>query len=215
MADQLEKIYRIHHSSKRRESFAVLEEERGNLFKKLIGENKKILDLGCRNGVITEYFVKNNNVTGVDVDSMALDHARQKLGINIAHFDIQGDWPLAGEKFDIIVAAEILEHIFFPENVIEKCSKFLKTDGLFIGSIPNAFSLKNRLKYLLGSKKGTPLEDPMHINHFSWDEFKSMLNKYFTKIDLIPMGRNYRMLRRLLPKYFAYSICFIAENVIN
>lgn len=208
----LDKIYQKHHTERRRGGFAVLEKERGGLFAKLIGKNKKILDLGCRDGVITKYFSSGNDVLGVDVDSEIIKKAHSDLGIDVISLDIQQDWPFEEGVFDVIVAGEVLEHVFLPEEVIKKIVMVLKPDGVFIGSVPNAFSLKNRLRYLLGKKKGTPLGDPMHINQFSLVELRSVLEKHFSKVEIYPLGNSNFGLSRIFTSLFAYSMAFVANQ---
>lgn len=213
MNESLLNTYRKHHDYRRREGFAVLEKERGALFKKLIGTGKKVLDLGCRDGVITKYFIEGNDVAGVDIDSQALDKAHQMLGIKTQCFDIQStNWPIEPDLLDVVVAGELLEHVYFPEEVIGKIHKILKPGGLFIGSVPNAFSLKNRLKYLFAQKIGTPLEDPMHINQFSFDELGAILNKNFREVKLLPLGNKRHGLTSISPAYFAYALAFSATK---
>jgi 2-polyprenyl-3-methyl-5-hydroxy-6-metoxy-1,4-benzoquinol methylase len=212
MSPSLERVYHKHHSERRRGGFAVLEKERGPLFAELIGRGKKVLDLGCRDGVITRYFIAGNEVTGADVDSAILNQARQALGIKTIHFDVQDNWPLEPNSFDAIVAGELLEHVYFPENILEKVISTLKNGGVFVGSVPNAFAMRNRLKYLVASKISTPLEDPMHINHFSWSELEALLKKHFLDVKLYPLGRSYYGLADKLPSLLAYSIAFSAKK---
>src|SRR3989338_2279364 len=115
MTQSLEQNYQKHHSDRRRGGFAILEKERGVLFKKLVGTGKKVLDLGCRDGVITKYFVEGNDVTGADIDSSSLKNVQKNFGIEILHFDVQSDdWPIQSESFDVVVAGELLEHLYFP-----------------------------------------------------------------------------------------------------
>ncbi len=213
MSESLLNTYRKHHDCRRREGFAVLEKERGALFKKLIGTGKRVLDLGCRDGVITEYFIEGNDVTGVDIDSHALDKAHRMLGIKTLCFDIQSDnWPIESNLFDAVVAGELLEHIYFPKEVMGKIHKILKPGGLFMGSVPNAFALKNRIKYLFAIKRGTPLEDPMHVNQFSWHELRELLGANFKEVKLFPLGKKYAGLADRFPSFLGYSIAFFAKK---
>lgn len=209
MRTSLEANYQSHHQSKRRGGFAILEKERGELFRNLIGSGKDVLDLGCRDGVLTRYFTEHNRVTGADIDSVALQVAQSSLGIQTLHFDIQSDtWPVNPASFDVVAAGELLEHVYFPEQVIAKIRDIIRPGGVFVGSVPHAFALKNRLKYALAVKRGTPLEDPMHINHFSWKEMEALLAKYFTYVRLIPLGNNHLGLKTAMPSLFAYGIAF-------
>ena len=214
MISTLEGAYREHHHDKRRGGFAILEKERGALFKKLVGVGKKVLDLGCRDGVITKYFIEGNDVTGVDIDSVALETAREGLGIKILSFDIQAhSWPIQSESFDVVVAGELLEHIYFPGEIMQKINKVLRPGGSFIGSVPNAFALKNRIKYLFAVKRGTPLEDPMHINQFSWPDLAGLFQSCFGSAVLYPLGKKFGGVVNISPSLLAYSIAFSAKKV--
>lgn len=204
----LSKIYEKHHRISRDENFSILEKERGELLKKIIGVNKYILDIGCRDGALTKYFAPNNRVLGIDIDASVLSKAKQKLGIETLILDLNDNWhKLGNERFDIIVAGEVLEHLYFPEEILKKVVDRLNKKGMFLGSVPNAFSLKNRLRYLIGNKKNTPLGDPTHINHFSYRELKSLLEKYFNEVEIIGLGR-FKLLSKLAPNWFAFVLFF-------
>ncbi len=212
MKSTIQTMYENHHKTARGEGFSILKKERGNLFKNLVGKNKTILDIGCRDGALTSFFVESNTVLGVDIDEVSLQKAKDNLAIDVLLFDLQSDWSVFNQKkFDVVVAGEILEHVFYPERVIENVSSVLSSEGVFIGSVPNAFSLKNRLRYLWGTKKYTPLSDPTHINHFSAKELEMMLKKYFSHVSIIGLGRG-GFLARLYPQLFAFDLCFEAKK---
>jgi len=190
----------------------LLEGERGELFRRLIGTGNKVLDLGCRDGALTRHFVEGNDVTGVDVDTEALA-AASALGIKTVSFDFNTpDWPVESGTFDAVVAAEVIEHLYFPDQVLERIFRVLRSGGLLVGSVPNAFTLKCRLKYLHASKRGTPLADPMHINQFGWDEFRKLLNRHFIDVRLHPLGKRWAGLRNVFPAMLSYGIGFSARK---
>jgi 2-polyprenyl-3-methyl-5-hydroxy-6-metoxy-1,4-benzoquinol methylase len=211
MSNTLSKIYDTHHTSKKRAGFSVLEEVRGKLLSSLVGTGKRVLDLGCRDGTLTKHFVKGNTVMGVDVDQNSLIVAREQLGIETLWMDLNGNWSeLNGISFDVVVAGEVLEHLYFPETVIQKVVEKLHRPGVFIGSVPNAFSLKNRLRYMAGRKRHTPLADPTHINHFSVRELTVFLEKHFDTVEIMGLGR-YVWLARHAPSLFAFDLFFVAR----
>ena len=97
--------------------------------------------------------------------------------------DLNDDWNLK-DKFDVVVAAEVVEHLYYPDVVLKKVANVLKPGGLFIGSVPNAYNIKNRFRYLFGIQKNTPLEDRTHINHFSYKILSEALQKIFSNVYL-------------------------------
>ena len=208
---ELQKIYLKHHQKGDRCGMSILKEDRGNFFKEKIGENKKVLDIGCRDGILTEMYRCNNDVTGVDIDIEALKVAKDNLGIKTMELNLYGDWNLSNVFFDVVVAGEVLEHLYFPQKIIKKITKVLKEDGVFLGSVPNAFSLKNRLRLMLGRKRGTSLEDPTHINHFSYSEFRHILEKYFKDVKIYPLG-NFAWADKFWPGMFSFGFLFEARN---
>ncbi len=203
-------LYEKHHLANRRPNFSILKDERGSIFASIIGKKNKILDIGCRDGALTKYFLPDNNVVGVDVDSIALSRARE-LGVDTVEMDIYSDWSILNqETFDVVVAGEVLEHLFHPGDILKKIHSKLVSGGVFIGSVPNAFSLKNRLRYLMGSKINTPLADPTHINQFSYCDLKDMLFSEFGNVTIIGLGR-YKKLAKYFPNLFAFDFVFICR----
>ncbi len=207
----LERMYRSHHAERRNEGFVLLGEERGAFLKRAVGTGKRVLDIGCRDGALTKSFVEGNTVTGLDIDSEALARAHEQLGIETRSVDLNGPWGLEPRSFDAVVAAEVIEHLYHPAIVIEKVASVLAPSGIFAGSVPNAFSLKNRFRLFMKRKKGTPLEDPTHINHFTIAELRAILEHRFEKVEIVGFGRH-RRLARWCPQTFAFGLLFYAER---
>lgn len=213
MNQSLERIYREHHTSRRGEFFLVNGDVRGNFLKERIGTGKRVLDIGCRDGALTSYYCKDNDVTGVDIDSEALARAQNAYGITTVHADLNGAWPVEGQ-FDAAVACEIIEHLYYPEQVLSKLYAVLSPGGMLLGSIPHAFSLQSRARLMFASKKGTALQDPTHINHFWGPDFKKMIEAAgFEDVEVIDIVSNkFKFLSKLFPFWFAHSFVFSARR---
>ncbi len=208
----LEKVYTKHHS-KRGEGFAILQEERGAFLRKYIGTGKTVLDIGCRDGQLTSTYVEGNTVTGVDIDTGALERAAENVGIATLHADLNDDWQFTEDTFDAVVACEFLEHIYFPDVICGRIHELLNEGGLFVGTVPHAYSLQSRVKFVLGMKSGTPLEDPTHINHFSYKEFKNILEQKYSVIEIgTYVPPRYRFLARFFPYAFAHDLMFACKK---
>ena len=204
-------VYRHHHTTGNRLGKSVLSEVRGAFFREKIGTGKKILDVGCRDGVLTKAFASGNEVLGLDIDDEALAIAERELGIVTKQVDLNGDWGFPARTFDAVVASEVIEHLYFPDRVLEKIANALKDDGVLLGSVPNAFSVQMRTRLFLGKKRATPLNDPTHINHFSHGEMKELLQEYFKDVRMYPVG-NYAWLDPLWPGMFSFGLLFEARN---
>jgi len=108
-----------------------------NPYKKL-----KIADIGCGGGLITEPLSKlGAKLTGIDAGAenikIAIKHAKaQKLNIDYRVTTAE-ELSQKREKFDVIIAMEILEHVSNIELFISSCCKLLKKGGIIIFSTLN------------------------------------------------------------------------------
>ena len=124
---------------------------------KKISRKKKVVDIGTSKRFAKEmeyfrhFFGKNYQVLGVDIDKQLLKKAQKKLGIKTKHMDLYNNWQFP-QKFDIIVAGEVLEHLYYPENIIKKSHQWLKPAGLFLVSVPNAYIISNRIRVFISKR---------------------------------------------------------------
>lgn len=177
-------MYRRHHIKGKRYGYLFCHGMRGAYINEWIGEGKKVLDLGCRDGMLTAYFAKGNRVLGVDIDRGALELIEKDLGVETMWLDLNEEWPFEKESFDVIVACEIAEHIFFLETFLDKIKAALKPGGQFIGSVPNAFRMRNRFKFLFGHEYEN---DPTHVRQFSYSSLERILKTRFRDVEIVPI----------------------------
>ncbi|MFU2126960.1 bifunctional 2-polyprenyl-6-hydroxyphenol methylase/3-demethylubiquinol 3-O-methyltransferase UbiG [Gallibacterium anatis] len=107
---------------------------------------KKVLDVGCGGGILSESMAKSGaNVTGIDMSLQPLAVAKQHAQDNNLIIDyqqstiedfLQQHQQLQAEKFDVITCMEMLEHVPDPLSIIRSCRQLLKPDGvLFMSTI--------------------------------------------------------------------------------
>ena len=134
----LSDLYSKHHLGGNRREQSISEEKRSQLFKKWVGKNRKVLDMGCRDGILTRHFIDQNEVTGLDIDKLALEACKKNLNIETIWADFSLQIPLPTSSFDVVIAGEVIEHLPYPEITVSEVSRILKPEGLFIGSVPNS-----------------------------------------------------------------------------
>ena len=172
----LSDFYSKHHLGGNRINQSISEEKRSQLFKKWAGKNKKVLDMGCRDGILTRHFIEQNEVTGLDIDKLALEACKNNLNIKTIWADFSLQIPIPTSSFDVVIAGEVIEHLPYPEITISEVSRILKPDGLFIGSVPNSYHLKNRLRVL----KGRLIDyDQTHLRAYNVMLLRQYLEKEF------------------------------------
>src|SRR5919201_1685089 len=203
--DALSERYGEHHRTARSEDFVFAGPERVELFRRYVGgPGRRVLDLGCRYGALTRSYLAGNEVVGVDVDRDALAEAA-KLGIETHWANVDEPLPFANESFDAVVAGELLEHVRDPRRLVDEASRVLRGGGTFIASVPNAFRLKNRLRFLLCRK---PETDPTHLHMFSPADVRSLLGGFDDPELRFIAGRLVPLNARL----FANDIVFTARR---
>ena len=207
----MQEVYEHHHTAGDRRGMTIAEKERGAFLRERIGTGKHVLDIGCRDGVLTRTYAEGNTVLGLDIDGIALKQVEEELGIETKLVDLNGEWGVTENAYDRVVAGEVIEHLYFPQKVIQKITTALREDGVLLGSVPNAFSLQNRLRLLFARKHNTPLADPTHINHFTYKELQELLEEHFEEVKLYPEG-NYAWLDRWFPGWFSFMILFEARR---
>ena len=182
--EQLERRYAEHHERGGRYGFVFGGEARVQPLVRWVGSGRRVLDLGCRDGSLTRHVVAaGNQVVGVDVDRAALQRCQAALGIPTCWADLSEGLPTIGDaEFDVVVLAEVLEHLPDPALVIAEAARVLRPGGLFVGSVPNAFRLKNRLRFLAGRDFET---DPTHLQHFSASRLHDLLAARFATVELV------------------------------
>lgn len=153
---------------------------------------------------MTRAYSPGNEVVGVDVDRGALEEAA-KLGIATVWANVEEPLPFDDAAFDVVVAAELLEHLERAERLMEEISRVLRPGGTVTGSVPNAYRLKNRLRALAG--RGVE-QDPTHVHLFRPSDVLQLLELFENPRLEFVVGR----FVRLGPRRFANVIVFSARK---
>lgn len=104
-----------------------------------INSELKILDVGCGGGLIAEPFAKMGaSVTAIDASEKNIAVAK----IHAEKSDLKIDYRVSSaeeldEKFDVVFALEIIEHVADVEKFISSCAKLVKPNGLLFVATMN------------------------------------------------------------------------------
>ena len=120
----------------------------------------------------------------MDIDTPALDACRQRLGVETVWGDFATELPFADASVDVVVAGETLEHMPYPPVFLGEVRRVLASGGLFVGSVPNAYRYRNRLRVLSGKPIDT---DPTHLQFFSLASLHALLSESFTVEAIVPI----------------------------
>ncbi len=109
---------------------------------RLVGTGKRVLDLGAGPGSITRLLKEQSGcrVTAVEIDESAIESLEQYCEA-VHRVDLnEGDWVQAvrGEApFQVVVLADVLEHLRDPELVLRRVPEVLDHDGHVVVSLPH------------------------------------------------------------------------------
>ena len=149
---------------------------------RMVGSSRRVLELGPATGYMTEVLRANDcSVVGIEIDADMAAHAAQFCErIIVGDLDTMDlDAELNGEQFDVIVAADVLEHLKDPLRALQSLSAFLQPDGYFVVSLPNVAHASVRLALLEGkfAYQELGLLDSTHLRFFTRESMEKMFDE--------------------------------------
>ena len=148
---------------------------------KMIGNNKRILELGCNEGIGCHYLSEfAKSVCGVDFDEKAIDWAQNNSRNSKLEFICDNFLNKNYGEFDAVVSYDVIEHIY-PENennFVSTVINNLTHTGISIIGTPN----------LESDKFSNVKSSGGHINLFEGDRLQKLLNTYFHNVFLFSMN---------------------------
>ncbi len=141
-----------------------------------------VLELGCGTGKNTGWFAeKAKEVVSVDFSEKMLSIAIEKVqreNVQFQQGDINQEWEVANNHFDLITSSLTLEHISNLDFIFTEANKKLKSSGLFFISElhPNKQYSGSKARYQ--SDDGNPVELTVFLHHLSDYLISGKLNNF-------------------------------------
>jgi 2-polyprenyl-3-methyl-5-hydroxy-6-metoxy-1,4-benzoquinol methylase len=154
--------------------------------------NTKVLEFGAGNGYMTKYLKESLNC---EIDIVEIDCDNGLEASKYASYYLIGEsmgdieefyWlrALKDKKYDHIIFADVLEHLYDPYKVLESASKLLNDNGTILISIPNVSHnsviidlINNNFEY-----RDLGLLDNTHIRFFARKSLTKMVTNAGLKI---------------------------------
>ena len=149
---------------------------------RLVQPGQKVLELGTGPGTVTRILhSKGCKVTGVEMDpetlAMCQPFCEKTLQANLE--DPHWHESLHNEKFDVVLCADVLEHLRDPRPLLSLLPSFLNDQGFVLMSLPNASHLTVVASLLAGrfpyQSKG--LLDNTHLRFFGREDIDALLRE--------------------------------------
>src|SRR5262249_20965582 len=134
--------------------------------------SKRVLELGCATGYMSSVLRDQGcQVVAIEIDPEMAERARgyceRVIVGDLDAIDLSRE--LGDDRFDVVVAADVLEHLNDPSRVLSPLKPFLRPDGYLVASLPNIAHGSVRLSLLAGQfvygQRG--LLDRSHLRFFT------------------------------------------------
>ncbi len=150
---------------------------------RLVGTGKNVLEFGCGPGHMSRVLVERMRckVTGIELDSEAASHAerycQRVYNIDLDNVDILEI--VENDEFDVLLFADILEHLKHPQKVLHAAYEILDKRGYVVASVPNVGYCGLVGELLCGKfqYRELGLLDETHIRFFTRQSLTSMFEE--------------------------------------
>ena len=158
----------------------------------------RVLDIGCGFATTSERIQKlGNEVTGID-ESPEIEILAGKRLSRIVCADLQNA-DLGREQFDVLIFADVLEHLVWPVDVLTRYLRWLAPGGSVIVSLPNVGLWSVRLAHLFGrwEYEETGVLDRTHLRFFTRRSARRLLGE--ARLNVVKTTYNPGVVRPFVP----------------
>ncbi len=148
---------------------------------------KYILDIGCGDGSTARILVKRNCV----IDGITLSENEkaiaQKSMRNVYVHNAENGLPFSGsELYDAVICSHVLEHICYPEKLLNDIYRLLKKDGVLIVALPNIMHYRSRWSLCRGNfnYRDAGLWDYTHFRWYTFDTALKLLQQHGFNVEV-------------------------------
>lgn len=125
----------------------------------------RVLDVGCGSGgLLARLAGRAGHRAGIEVSAVSAAEAA-KVADEVVNLPVTGPLPFAPASFDVVVCADVLEHLADPAAGLSSAARLCRPGGAVVISVPNVAYWQARLRLLLGVWRYEPtgLFDSGHL----------------------------------------------------
>ncbi len=148
-----------------------------------LSRGASVLDVGCGEGGLLWAARKLGlEPHGCDLSPGAVDLARRLVGDDAVYLGTILDLPCEAQKFDCIVALEVLEHLPEVRPFVERMTWLLKPGGILLLTTPNRNRVFAVAKRALGRPHSNTDYPPHHFTRWSTAVLGGLLGEYYQDV---------------------------------
>ena len=141
-----------------------------------------VADIGCANGRFASALAPSE-VIGVELDRSLAEAAAGQCS-RVIQGSIEDDDTLkelaASGPFDVILAADVVEHLARPDSTLRALGEMLNKDGRLVISVPHLLYYRERIRLATGHFETSPtggLYDRTHLSFYSVRELEGLIER--------------------------------------
>jgi len=145
----------------------------------------RVLDIGCGSGHLLGRLSGHAGYrAGVELSTVAAKSANRHAD-EVVMASIEDELPFAPDSFDVVVCADILEHLADPASGLDTAARLCRPGGVVIISVPNVANWEARLRLLRGvwRYEATGLFDSGHLRFLTQATLLAMVRECGLVID--------------------------------
>lgn len=174
---------------------------------------ENVLDVGCGagdNARMIRLSGPRHCIIGVTAAEDEAELAREVCDqVILANLE-DGLPPLSDTRFDVVVCSHVLEHICFPDRLLQDIFHVLADDGRLVVALPNLMYYKSRAKLLLGrfDYQESGIMDNTHFRWYTFSSAKRLLETHSFDVleSAVTSSVPLPLLRKFLPDSITSSL---------
>lgn len=140
---------------------------------------RKILEVGCGQGIFSAQLItEKREIWGVELNPESAKKASEHLFKVIAKSLDDALIDLPDNYFDVIIFNDVLEHLLYPWEDLERVKSKLSVTGVVVSSIPNVRYSKNLFNFLFKKDWKYNEQGILDSTHFRFFTKKSIKALY-------------------------------------
>jgi len=145
----------------------------------------KVLEIGCAGGATGKNLKERlpvQSYVGIDISPEAADIAKNNLDrvivANIENTDLASEHGLKAGEFDLLLALDVLEHLYDPWDSLAELSYYVKPGGYVVASLPNIQNITIVQDLIKGNwqYQNAGILDATHLRFFTLETSQKMFS---------------------------------------
>ena len=186
-------------------------------------DSKYILDIGCGAGDNARVLIEKGKIVDcITISEKEASHVKTFCR-NVYVYDLENGLPDINQRYDVFLCSHIIEHIAYPQKLLEDILKLMDDRSVLIIALPNFLDYKSRMKIFFGNfdYEDSGNFDYTHLRFYTYKTGRELLeNNNFIIINswvqsFLPFNRLLKYLPALLKDFILQCLLFVSRGLFG